>query len=203
VREPGLLIPTRFYLRPVAEVAKGLLGQLLSHGDVVMRITEVEAYGGPEDSASHCRFGRTARNAPMWESGGRAYVFLCYGAHHMLNVVTGDKDVGGAVLIRSCEPLEGLETIRIRRGGLTGVNSLAGPGKVAQALGLDLTFNNHLLYEPGGLVLLRGDDPEGILVGPRIGVDYAKPQDREAPLRFAVAGSASVTHPKHLRPFMP
>jgi DNA-3-methyladenine glycosylase len=195
VRERGLLIPESFYLRPPAVVAVDLIGQLLSHAGAVVRITEVEAYGGREDSASHCRFGRTARNAPMWESGGRVYMFLCYGMHHMLNIVTGGAGEGGAVLIRSCEPVSGLEAIKARRGHAgKGAGILAGPGKVAQGLGLDLTFNGHLLYEPGGLMLLRGSIPEDILAGPRIGVDYATPADREAPLRFAAAGSESVTH---------
>ena len=71
--------------------AQTLLGQLLVHGDVTLRITEVEAYGGPLDSASHARHGRTARNAPMWGPPGRAYLYFCYGMHWMLNVVTGPE----------------------------------------------------------------------------------------------------------------
>ena len=112
---PGSLIPPAFFVRPVAEVAVALLGAQLRHGEVTLRITEVEAYGGPEDSASHCRFGRTPRNAPMWRTGGRAYVYFCYGMHHLLNVVTGAEDEGAAVLIRSCEPVAGLNQVRARR----------------------------------------------------------------------------------------
>ncbi len=187
------LIPSAFFLRPVAAVAQGLLGMHVCHEDVVLRITEVEAYGGESDSASHCRFGRTPRNAPMWEAGGRAYLYFCYGMHHMLNVVTGPEGEGAAVLIRACEPVEGLETIRLRRGDHLGPVLLTGPGKVAQALALDRSFNHHLLFEPGSLELRQGDPPAMLLVGPRVGIDFAEPEDRRANLRFAVANSPWVS----------
>jgi DNA-3-methyladenine glycosylase len=192
------LIPKAFFQRPVETVARELVGQHLRHGEILVRITEVEAYGGPEDSASHARHGRTPRNAPMWEEGGRAYIYFCYGMHHMLNVVTGPAGEASAVLIRACEPLEGLACIRSRRGGLEGPALLAGPGRVAQALGLDRSFNDRPLYEAGGLELRFGSGPAPILRGSRVGVDYAEPEDRMAPLRFALAGSAWVTHPKTL-----
>lgn len=196
---PGGLIPRAFYQRPVAEVAKDLLGMHLRRDGVVLRITEVEAYGGPEDSASHCRFGRTARNAPMWQAGGIAYIFFCYGVHHMLNVVTGPEDEGSAILIRSCEPLEGLASIQRRRGGKPkGAELLNGPGKVAQALALNLGFNSHPLYEPGGLELREGTSPASILRGPRVGVPYAHPHHQSAPLRFAIGDSIWVSHRKTL-----
>jgi len=194
------LLPRAFYLRPVEEVARGLLGMHLRSAEVVLRITEVEAYGGREDSASHCRFGRTERNAPMWEEGGRVYVYLCYGLHHMLNIVTGPAGEGSAVLLRSCEPVEGLEILQQRRSGAQGTALLAGPGRVAQALGLDRSFNGHPLYEPGGLELREGSPPEGLLRGPRIGVPYAREEHREALLRLADAGSRWVTARSALRP---
>lgn len=195
----GSLIPRTFFSRPVEEVARELLGQHLCREDIVLRITEVEAYGGEADSASHARHGRTTRNAPMWEEGGRVYVYFCYGMHHMLNVVTGPAGEGAAVLIRACEPGEGLAQIRERRGGLDGPGLLTGPGKVAQALGLDRTFNHHLLFEPGGLELRRGEAPDQMLAGPRVGVDFASPEDRNAHLRFAVAGTRWVTRIQGLR----
>ena len=187
----------------MAEVARDLLGQHLCHGAVTLRITEVEAYGGREDSASHCRSGRTPRNAPMWEAGGRAYVYFCYGMHHMLNVVTGPEDQGEAVLIRSCEPVAGLETVRERRGGLQGPVLLTGPGKVAQALGVDRSFSGHLLYAPGGLELLAAEPVQAILWGPRVGVDFANEEDRKLPWRFAVANSPWVSQRKALAPSSP
>jgi DNA-3-methyladenine glycosylase len=196
----GKLLPKSFYQRRVEVVALELLGTCLCHGSVVLRITEVEAYGGLQDSASHCRSGRTLRNGPMWEAGGSTYVYLCYGLHHMLNIVTGRAGHGSAVLVRACEPVEGLAIIRERRSHLQGTTLLTGPGKVAQALGLDRTFNGQLLYEAGGLELREGEPPAGVLKGPRIGVPFAAPVDREAPLRFAVSGSRWVTKPKSLGP---
>lgn len=174
------LLPRSFFLRPAERVARELLGQLLVHGPVVLRITETEAYGGPSDSASHCRFGRTPRNAPMWEEGGQAYVYLCYGLHHMLNVVTGKSGQGEAVLIRAAEVLRGQEVVRDRRGG----GRLDGPGKLTQALGVDCTFNGQLLWRQGGLELRCGEPPAGILLGARVGIRYASLRDREALLRF-------------------
>ncbi len=188
----GPLIPQAFFLRPVASVARDLLGQLLHREGVALRITEVEAYGGPEDSASHCRHGRTARNAPMWAAGGCAYVFRCYGLHHLLNLVTGPEGQGAAVLIRSAEVVAGQDLVRARRRGSL---DLRGPGKVAEALGLDLAFNHHRLFEPGGLEL-RGSLPaQPVLAGPRVGIAYARPEDQTAPLRFAVAEARRTSRP--------
>ena len=101
----GPLLERPFFLRPCAEVARDLLGRHLARGPVVLRITEVEAYLGSGDSASHARHGRTARNAPMWEAGGLAYVYLCYGIHWMLNVGAEEEGRGSAILIRACEPV--------------------------------------------------------------------------------------------------
>jgi DNA-3-methyladenine glycosylase len=196
--DTGCPLALPFYLRPVEDVARDLLGRHLRLGGVTLRITEVEAYGGLVDSASHARSGRTPRNAPMWETGGRAYVYFCYGMHHMLNVVTGPEGRPEAVLIRSCEPVEGLPLVLARRGGLEGPVLLTGPGKVAQALGVDLSFSGHTLYEAGGLELLAGAPPAGILAGPRVGVDFAAPLDRDRPWRFAVAGTPWVSHRKKL-----
>ena len=179
--------------RAPPRVARDLLGRHLRHGPVTLRITEVEAYGGLEDSASHCRSGRTPRNAPMWEQGGRAYVYFCYGMHHMLNVVTGPAEVGSAILIRACEPVRGLEEVRRRRGGPDGPALLTGPGKVAQALAVDLDFTRHPLYRMGGLELLEGTGPEGILQGVRVGIDFAREEDRLRPWRFAIAGTPWVS----------
>jgi DNA-3-methyladenine glycosylase len=193
------LLPHAFYLRPVDGVARALLGQEVHHGEVRLRITEVEAYGGQEDSASHCRFGKTKRNAVMWEAGGSAYIYLCYGIHHMLNVVSGLEGEGAAILIRSCEPVAGLETLRARRGGIEGPSMLAGPGKVAQALGLDASFNGAPLFKRGGLTIHKGHAPNKILTGPRVGVDFAKMADRDRRWRFAL-DSAWVSVRKTLVP---
>jgi DNA-3-methyladenine glycosylase len=198
------ILPQDFYLRPVGEVAPDLLGHLLCRDGIVLMVTEVEAYGGREDTASHCRFGKTARNAPMWRQGGHCYVYLCYGLHWMLNIVTGREGEGAAVLVRSCEVLEGLQEVMERRRtsgvrtkapGASGVRTKApdamcsagicsGPGKVAQALALDGGHNGHPLYAPGGLELREGTPPTTVAHKKRIGINYAEEKDRNAGLRF-------------------
>ncbi|MCS6857307.1 MAG: DNA-3-methyladenine glycosylase [Sandaracinaceae bacterium] len=196
----GDLLPPEFYARDALVVARDLLGRVLVREDVAIRITESEAYRHPKDSANHCRAGRTKRNEAMWGKGGHAYVYVCYGIHPMLNVVSDTEGEGAAVLIRSGEALSGFQTIEKRRGKRRGKDWLAGPGKVAQALGLDPSFSGHPLYLPGGLELRSGEPAKEILVGPRVGIDYASPFDREAPYRFADASSQAVTHRHALRP---
>ena len=175
----GDLVPQAFYARDALDVAVDLVGRVLVRDGVALRITEVEAYR-PGDSASHCRFGRTARNAPMWGPPGRVYVYLCYGIHRMLNVVTNPEGVGAAVLIRSCEGFDG-------------------PGKVGKALGLDTTWSHHPLYEPGGLELRTGSPAARVLVGPRVAIGYADPEDVAAPWRVAAGDTAWVSHRRTLQ----
>ncbi|KAJ1281260.1 hypothetical protein BS78_04G293400 [Paspalum vaginatum] len=123
-------LPREFFEVDALELAPRLLGKFLRRDEVVLRITEVEAYR-PNDSACHGRFGITARTAPVFGPGGHAYVYLCYGLHMMLNVVADMEGVGAAVLIRSCSPVSGLKTIQQRRGQLTEKPVLlTGPGKV-------------------------------------------------------------------------
>jgi DNA-3-methyladenine glycosylase len=186
---------------PVDGVARALLGMLLVHDGVVLRITEVEAYGGPGDSASHARHGRTARNGPMWGPPGRAYLYFCYGVHWMLNVVTGPEGDASAVLIRGAEVVSGLETVLARRHAARATPRLcAGPGKVAQALGLDGTFAGHDLMAPGGLELRNGSPAAQVLAGPRVGIAFATAPDQARPWRFADGSSSAVLHRKHLKP---
>lgn len=186
---------------PVEQAARGLLGAHLALGGVVLRITEVEAYGGPEDSASHARHGRTARNAPMWGPPGRAYLYFCYGVHWMLNVVTGPEGQASAVLIRGAEVVEGLTAVLARRKTPRATPQLcAGPGKVAQALALDKAFDGHDLLAPGGLELRPGPPPPAILRGPRLGIAFATPEDQARPWRFADAESRAVLRRKALEP---
>ncbi|MCB9650613.1 MAG: DNA-3-methyladenine glycosylase [Deltaproteobacteria bacterium] len=191
-------LPESFYLRDAATVARDLIGRWLRRDSVILEITEVEAYL-PDDSACHGRFGRTARNAAMWGPGGRAYVYLCYGLHDMLNVVTGPEGEAAAVLIRSARPVA-------RVGGGAGAARwedrpvlLTGPGKVGAALALDPSWSHHALFERGGLELLSGEPAERWLHGPRVGIDYAAPVDRDALLRFAAVDTPWVSHRKTLR----
>ena len=168
-----------------------------------MRITETEAYP-PGDTASHCRAGRTARNEAMWGPPGRVYIYLCYGLHQMLNVVSGAEGSGQAVLIRAAEPLAGLEVLRARRGGKQGPELLNGPGKLGAALGLDRSFGGHRLYVRGGLEARAAvlPTPPALLCGPRVGIDFAAPDDVAAPWRFALAGSRWVSHRRTLVPLV-
>ncbi|KAK8951684.1 DNA-3-methyladenine glycosylase [Platanthera zijinensis] len=191
------ILPRIFFQIDALNLAPLLLGKLLRRDHVVLQITEVEAYRG-NDSACHGRFGITPRTAPVFGPGGHAYVYLCYGLHMMFNIVADKEGVGAAVLIRSCAPISGLETIQYRRGQKTDKPVLlTGPGKVGQALGLSTTWSNHPLYIPGGLEILNGPKPENILVGPRVGIDYALPEHVNAPWRFAVAGSPWISAPKN------
>jgi len=191
------LLPVAFFDRDVVTVARALLGQHIRRDDVSVRITEVEAYLGPEDTAAHARAGVTPRTTPLFGPPGHAYVYLVYGLHHLLNLVAGAP--GAAVLIRAAEPVEGLATIAARRGGRAGPGLLDGPGKVGQALDVDTSWSGHPVTEPGGLELRAGETPETVLVGRRVGIDYAAPADRDAELRFAVPGTRWVSHRRTLR----
>jgi len=187
---------------PVPAVARALLGQRLVRGEVSLRITEVEAYGGSDDSASHARHGRTARNAPMWGPPGRAYLYFCYGMHWMLNVVTGPEGDASAVLIRGADVVAGMDTVLARRNAAKATPLLcAGPGKVAQALGLDKAFDGHDLLSPGGLELRPGTPPALILAGPRLGIGFATREDQARPWRFADGGSSAVLKKRELAPW--
>ncbi len=189
-----------FFARDVVDVARELIGMTLLRGEVSLRITETEAYKWPPDTACHAKAGLTERTAPLFGPPGRAYVYLCYGIHSLLNLVTGENGQAQAVLVRACAPLQGLERVEERRGGKRGATLLDGPGKVGQALALDTSWSHHDVTEPGGLQALVGEAPEGLLVGTRIGIDYALPEHRDLPWRFAEAGSRWVSHRKSLRP---
>ena len=193
------MLPRQFYARDALDVARDLLGQEIWRGDVKLRITEVEAYRYPNDSANHCRSGVTARNAPMWGPPGHAYVYLCYGMHQMLNLVTNRDGEGAAVLIRSCEPVAGHRTIRRRRGGKEGPVLLTGPGKVGQAWGLGTSFSGHPLFRRGGLEVRAGAPAADIIVGSRVGIGYADPEHQSAEWRLAIAGSPWVSHARAMR----
>jgi len=191
-------LPPRFYDRDALDVARDLVGVHLHYGPVTLRVTEVEAYRWPHDTANHCHRGPTERNAAMWGPPGRAYMYLCYGIHHMLNLVTGPSGDGAAVLIRAAEPVRGLSLIRERRGGREGPMLLNGPGKLTAALGLDLGFDQHPVTEPGGLEVTRGTPPQALAFGPRVGIDYAEPPHVLAPWRVADANSRWVSHRRRL-----
>lgn len=174
-------------------LAQELLGKVIrTEFDGVVTsaiITETEAYRGPEDRASHAwNNRRTARTETMFAEGGVAYVYLCYGIHHLFNVVTGPKDLPHAVLLRAVEPLEGLEAMLQRRGlEKPRKGWLRGPGSAARALGLHTAHSGQPLHDPLGNILIldagHAVRREDILAGPRVGVDYAG-EDAKLPWRF-------------------
>lgn len=196
-----MILPPEFYRRDALDVAVELLGATLEAGEARLRITEVEAYRSEGDSANHCYRGRTARNAPMWGPAGYAYIYLCYGIHSLLNLVTGEEGEGAAVLIRAAEPIAGHELIAERRGRARGTAMTTGPGRLTAALGLDYHSSGIPCFNEGGpLIVRRGPPPRSILAGARIGIDYADPRDRDAPYRFADAESAYVLKKRAMVP---
>jgi len=182
-----------FYLRDdVVQVGRDLLGKVLATRvdgrSTRAIITETEAYAGITDRASHAWGGRrTTRTEPMFGRGGNAYVYLCYGIHHLFNVVTAAEGTPHAVLVRAGKPLEGIDVMLDRRRRIReDARLMAGPGTFSEALGIrthmtgtDLAGKTIWIEDHG----IRAGD---VTAGPRIGVDYAG-EDAKRPYRF-VAG---------------
>ena len=178
----------RWFESDAAELAPRLLNKLVvsSVGGVrvVGRITEVEAYD-EADAASHTFAGPTERNRVMFGPAGHLYVYLSYGIHHCANVVAGPSGSGQAVLLRGLEPVDGLDTIRVRRGRRPDRELTDGPGKLCRALGIDLSHNGMDLLAAGAVVTLVHDGtepPASPVIGPRIGISKAV----DTPWRFRV-----------------
>ena len=184
----------KFYRKEdVVALARDLIGKYVftSFGEIVTGgiITETEAYNGTTDKASHAFGGRrTARTEIMYATGGTAYVYLCYGIHHLFNVVTNQKDIPHAVLIRALKPIEGMHVILKRRKQKEISNKLSsGPGTLSQALGIQTSHSGENLLGNKIWIEDRGinfPDIE-IIKSPRIGVDYAG-ADALLPYRFYV-----------------
>ncbi|HVX86739.1 MAG TPA: DNA-3-methyladenine glycosylase [Phycisphaerae bacterium] len=184
----------RFFERSAAEVARDLLGAVLvrriaaPNGPALLRarLVELEAYVGPHDLACHAAKGRTPRTEVMFGPGGHAYVYLIYGMHDMLNIVTGKTGDAQAVLVRAAEPLDGW------------TENLSGPGRLARAMhigrgfnGIDMTRTEDGLWvQPGH----RKSPPHAIGAAPRVGVDYAGPWAHQH-LRFFETANPAVSKP--------
>lgn len=179
-------IPADFFDRPVTDVARDLIGATLLVDGAGGPLVEVEAYD-PADPASHSFNGPTPRNAAMFGPPGHAYVYKIYGIHWCLNFVCRP---GSAILIRALEPLHGLEAMQQRRGHLTDRQLCSGPGKLCQALGVDLAHNGLPLDAPPFRLTPRDADHD-IAVGPRIGIT----KGAGTPWRFGRRGSRYLSKP--------
>ncbi len=183
---------------PVAEVAPRLLGAVLRHGEVAVRVVEVEAYDGATDPASHAFRGPTERNQVMFGPPGHLYVYFSYGMHWCANVVCGPDGSASGALLRAGEVVAGTAAARLRRGRATDRDLARGPGRLTQALGITAVHRGVDLFDGGPVQLTPGEEPAGISAGPRVGVLRAA----DRPWRFWVTGSPYAStyrrHPKAL-----
>ncbi|QNN44515.1 DNA-3-methyladenine glycosylase [Pedobacter roseus] len=199
------LDPGYYLNEDVVGLAKDLLGKVLytKIGDEITAgiIVETEAYFGVKDKASHAYGGRrTNRTETMYGAGGIAYVYLCYGMHHLFNVVTSTENDPHAVLIRGIEPLVGIEIMEERRNMPHTKGAIsAGPGSAAKALGINKTFNaknlsgDDIWIEDHGIKYNEND----IAATPRVGIAYAK-EHALLPWRFFVKGNKYVSKPNKI-----
>ena len=202
----GPLLPREFFARHSLQVAPQVLGCVLAHetaeGLVAVRLTEVEAYEGAEDPASHSYRGRTARNAVMFGPPGHAYVYFTYGMHWCVNVVCLRPGTASAVLIRAGQVIEGLPLATARRAaGRARVSSIAGrelargPARLCQALGIDRTQSGLDVVDPSSPLRIFGraeaadGGPVQISQGPRVGISRAA----DRPWRFWLTGDPTVS----------
>jgi len=188
-----MTVPGRsFYERSVLDVARDLLGHTLSRGGCAGVIVETEAYHDSEP-ACHAYAGLTRRTRTLFGEPGHAYVYRSYGIHALFNAVCEPEGVGAAVLIRAVAPLQGVETMRTRRGGVRDAELCSGPGKLTQALGIELGDNGASITD--GAVRIGDVRPgwENVrsVAGPRIGITKAV----ELPWRFCAVGTPSVSRP--------
>jgi DNA-3-methyladenine glycosylase len=192
----ALRLSRAFYEQPTVEVARQLLGKYLvrigAAGVRAGMILETEAYVGLDDKASHASRGRTPRTSVMFGPAGFAYVYLIYGMHHCLNVVTEQEGYPAAVLIRAVEPSEGMALMQKERP-LPDVRRLTnGPGKLCQAFGIDRRLNGLDMCGEALFVEDRDTRLVDIVVTTRVGVDYAGPW-KDKPWRFYIAGHPGVS----------
>jgi DNA-3-methyladenine glycosylase len=182
------VLPAAFYDRPVLEVAPALLGCVVVHGETSGVIVETEAYHFSEP-ACHAFVGVTPRTGVLHGPPGTAYVYRSYGIHALLNAVCEPAGVGAAVLIRALEPLDGVGEMVARRRVARESQLCNGPGKLTQALGIELVDNGTSLID--GPVRLLAGAPREYVTGPRVGITKAA----ELPWRFAARGSRGVSRP--------
>lgn len=194
-------LPREFFAAPTEQVARDLLGCLLVHrigGEtLVARIVETEAYLAEGDPGCHAARGRTERNAPMFGPPGSLYVYLIYGMHLCMNIVTASAGVPEAVLLRAAEPLAGIDAMRSRRGRNALKDLCSGPAKLTEAFGVTLDHSRAALACPEqparGLFVAEADRAGEIVVTTRIGLAGGRGEDLL--LRYMIAGSPWVSAP--------
>lgn len=192
--------PGRHQMTDVLAEAARLLGAHLRHGAVCVRITEVEAYAGADDPASHAYRGRTPRNAVMFGPPGHLYVYFTYGLHHCANVVVGEDGSPAAVLLRAGEVVAGVDLARERRPGASDRDLARGPARLTKALGIDARHNGVSLAGPVVLLQRPAVPVDDLRSGPRVGVSAAA----DDAWRLWVAGDPTVSayrrNPRASRP---
>jgi DNA-3-methyladenine glycosylase len=186
-------LPRTFFDRPSLEVARDLLGREFEHREVAVRLTEVEAYAGPDDPASHAYRGITPRTAVMFGPPGHLYVYFTYGMHWCANVICGPEGVASAVLLRAGEVVRGLETARSRRPTARSDAELArGPARLTSALSIGRDHDGLDLCREGSSVRVTAGQPvadDAVAYGPRVGVSRGV----DFPWRLWIAGDPSVS----------
>lgn len=192
----GSVLPRRFFSAAATEVAPALLDCVIEHetaeGTVAVRITEVEAYRGELDPASHAFRGRTSRNAVMYGEPGHVYVYFTYGMHFCANLVCEPAGTASAVLLRAGEVIEGAELATARRNGAAARELARGPARLVVALGLGRDDNGRDACDPQSTLRLRAGRPRStsiVRAGPRVGVSAAA----EIAWRFWLDGEPTVS----------
>jgi DNA-3-methyladenine glycosylase len=179
-------------LSDALKAAPALLGWLLVHdspeGRTAGYIVETEAYTAT-DAASHSYRGQSARNQIMFGPAGHLYVYFTYGMHYCINIVTGKKGNGEAVLLRALQPVEGIVLMRQRRQQIEDLQLTNGPAKLAQAMGIGRRHNGQPLLTKGNIQLLPGQTPQAITQATRIGISQAK----AVPWRFYITGNPYIS----------
>lgn len=194
--DPNEPLPRGFFDRPVLEVAPDLLGRLVVHdtadGPVTARLTEVEAYDGPNDPGSHAFRGRSKRNGTMFGPPGHVYVYFTYGMHYCMNLVCGPPGRPTGILLRAAEITDGVELARKRRPAAKSERDLArGPARLVESLAVTRADDGADVCGDGPLTVHHGTPParESISVGPRVGLRDAP----DFPWRFWITGDPTVS----------
>lgn len=192
-------LPKSFFDKPTVEVAKNLLGKVLFHrtakGIIAGRIVETEAYLHM-DEASHSFKGKTALNAMMFDSPGRAYIYFTYGMYHCFNIVTNKKDTGEAVLIRALEPILGIDLMKKNRKKENVKDLCSGPAKLFIALGMKKEQNgSSLISSKSELRLMQDDTLKRITIASAKRIGIKKAADKK--LRFYIKGNEFVSRKYH------